>query len=99
MDCNINNTSPFPCYACGKCCQRVNRSEQTAFLDRGDGICHHFDLETNLCNIYSDRPLVCRVEEYYKQHLSHIYEWNEFVEMNLTICEQFNQEDNPTFTT
>ncbi|WGE91862.1 YkgJ family cysteine cluster protein [Actinobacillus genomosp. 1] len=78
----------FPCTACGKCCRRVNLSEQTAFLDRGDGICQHFNTDTNLCNIYENRPLVCRVEDYYKTYLSDIYEWDEFVRMNLAICEK-----------
>ncbi|PJG83341.1 YkgJ family cysteine cluster protein [Caviibacterium pharyngocola] len=76
----------FPCTACGKCCQRVNNSEQTAFLDRGDGVCKHFDMETKLCSIYETRPLVCRVEDYYKAHLAHLYSWDDFVEMNIQIC-------------
>ena len=80
--------NPFPCIACGKCCQRVGQSEQTAFLDRGDGICRHVEVQTHLCKIYENRPLVCRVEEYYKQHLSHIYAWDEFVKMNLAVCEK-----------
>lgn len=80
--------SPFPCTACGKCCCRVNLSEQTSFLDRGDGICLHFDTNTNLCLIYENRPLVCRVEDFYKTHLSHIYTWDEFVKLNLEICQK-----------
>ncbi|WP_273382184.1 YkgJ family cysteine cluster protein [Actinobacillus porcinus] len=80
------NTNPFPCTACGKCCRRVNLSEQTAYLDRGDGVCKHFDEQTNLCKIYENRPLVCRVEDYYKAHLSHLYSWDEFIKLNLEIC-------------
>ena len=81
-------TKPFPCTACGKCCRNVGKSEQTAFLDRGDGVCYHFNEQTNLCSIYENRPLVCRVEEYYKTYLSDIYEWDEFVKINLEICEK-----------
>lgn len=81
-------TKPFPCTACGKCCRNVGQSEQTAFLDRGDGVCYHFNEQTNLCSIYENRPLVCRVEEYYKTYLSDIYEWDEFVKINLEICEK-----------
>ena len=79
---------PFPCTACGKCCRRVGESEQTAFLDRGDGICRHFDVLTHLCKIYENRPLVCRVEDYYKIHLRHMYEWDDFVKINLDLCEK-----------
>lgn len=80
------STSSFPCTACGKCCRRVNLSEQTAYLDRGDGVCQHFNEKTNLCNIYNERPLVCRVEEYYKKYLSDKYTWDEFVKINIEIC-------------
>lgn len=78
----------FPCTACGKCCRNVHLSEQTAYLNRGDGICRYFDTETNLCKIHENRPLICRVEDYYKTHLSHIYEWDEFVKLNLEICQK-----------
>lgn len=78
--------TPFPCTACGKCCRRVNLSELTIYLDRGDGVCRHFNEQTNLCSIYEERPLVCRVEDFYKAHLSEIYSWDEFVKMNIEIC-------------
>lgn len=80
--------SSFPCTACGKCCKRVGLSEQTVYLDRGDGTCRHFNENTNLCSIYEHRPLVCRVEDYYKKHLSHLYEWDEFVKINVEICQR-----------
>lgn len=34
---------PFPCTACGQCCRNVHLSDQTAYLDRGDGTCLHFN--------------------------------------------------------
>ena len=80
--------SPFPCTACGKCCQNVDKSEQTKFVDRGDGTCYHFDENTKLCLIYENRPLVCRVEQYYQTYLKEIYEWEEFVKLNLEICQK-----------
>lgn len=77
---------PFPCNGCGKCCQRVDKSSQTAWLDRGDGTCENFDELTKLCKIYESRPLICRVEDFYEQHLSERFEWNDFVKINLEIC-------------
>ena len=65
-----------------------NKSEQTKFLDRGDGTCYHFDENTKLCLIYENRPLVCRVEQYYQTYLKEIYEWDEFVKLNLEICQK-----------
>ncbi|EGR0489765.1 YkgJ family cysteine cluster protein [Vibrio fluvialis] len=78
----------FPCDACGQCCRNVDLSEETRFLDRGDGTCSNFNTSTNLCDIYDERPLVCRVEEYYNQNLSHMYSWENFIEINLVVCAQ-----------
>lgn len=86
------NKNPFPCFSCGKCCQRVSSNPQGKYLDRGDGTCRHFDDSTKHCKIYNDRPLICRVEAYYKAYLTHIYSWQEYVEMNLSVCHQLNQE-------
>ena len=86
---------PFPCNSCGQCCRRVGLSPQTAFLDRGDGVCRHFDETTNLCTIYEERPLVCRVEAYYRRYLSHQIAWDEFVELNLAMCRKFQEEGSP----
>lgn len=80
---------PFPCNACGECCRRVNQSKQTAFLDRGDGTCRYFDETSKLCTIYQERPLVCRVEDYYVVYLSNKITWQEFVQLNIKICRQF----------
>lgn len=85
--------TPFPCSACGQCCRRVNQSEETAFLDRSDGICRHFDEEAHLCTIYEERPLVCRVEDYYRARLAEVIPWQEFVRINVAICHHLQQPD------
>ncbi len=82
----------FPCYACGQCCKNVDKSNETKFLDRGDGVCCNFNEENMLCNIYEDRPLVCRVEDYYKANLIDIYEWEDFVQINLEICKILSKD-------
>ncbi len=78
----------FPCTSCGKCCRKVGNSPQTHFLDRGDSVCRYFNEEKNLCNIYNDRPIVCRVQDYYKQYLSDKIRWIDFVEINQEICQK-----------
>jgi len=80
--------TPFPCTACGKCCQRVSASPETAFLDRGDGVCDHFIADTHLCAIYEHRPLVCRVEDYYSEHFTEIISWEAFTRLNIEICQK-----------
>ncbi|EJL6725147.1 YkgJ family cysteine cluster protein [Vibrio alginolyticus] len=82
----------FPCDACGQCCRNVHLSNQTSYLDRGDGTCINFNDSTKLCEIYESRPLICRVEEYYTHNLSHIYKWEEFIEINAAICTQLKSE-------
>lgn len=79
---------PFPCTACGQCCRNVHLSDQTAYLDRGDGTCLHFNETTKLCTIYDGRPLICQVENYYKKHLSEQITWDDFVQINLSICQK-----------
>ncbi|WP_336175145.1 YkgJ family cysteine cluster protein [Acinetobacter ursingii] len=81
----------FPCYQCGACCRHVNLSELTSYLDRGDGICRHHNQETHLCTIYDTRPEICRVDKLYEQHFKNQISWQEFVEVNLIVCEQLNE--------
>lgn len=84
----------FPCNACGQCCRRVHLSEQTIWLDRGDGVCCHFDENTHLCQIYEQRPLVCRIADYYRTYLSEHLTWEEFVKINQDICKQWQMDSN-----
>jgi len=81
----------FPCTQCGACCRHVNLSNQTDFLDRGDGICRYHDLTSHLCTIYENRPAVCRVDTYYEQHFKQKISWEQFVHLNLIACEQLDQ--------
>lgn len=81
----------FPCTQCGVCCQHVNFSELTAYLDRGDGVCHYYDASTHLCNIYEQRPDVCRVDIYYEKHFKSQFTWDKFVELNLIACKQLSE--------
>ena len=78
---------PFPCNSCGKCCRKVSSSKETVWLDRGDSVCKYLNEETNKCTIYTQRPLVCRVEDYYDKNLSQHYSWDDFIEINIKICE------------
>ncbi len=78
--------SNFPCTKCGQCCRNVGNSPLTKFLDRGDGICSHLNLQTNLCSIYKTRPQICRVDEMYKKHFATKFSWREFCDLNLKAC-------------
>lgn len=55
-----------------------------ADLDRGDGVCKY--LVNNLCSIYQNRPIKCRIDESYELYFRKIYSLEEFYEINKTIC-------------
>ena len=87
---------PFDCNSCGQCCRRVNVNQITDFLDRGDGICRHFEEFSNLCTIYDERPLVCRVEDYYRTHLIELLSWEDFVQLNREVCDELQKNKSCT---
>lgn len=56
----------FDCYCCGACCRCLGIIFGKDFeLCDPDGVCKYLDRDTNLCTIYDDRPLLCRVDELY----------------------------------
>lgn len=79
---------PFPCTACGKCCRNIHLNKSLSYLDKGNGVCKHLNESSNLCSIYEERPLVCRIEDYYRQNLTSHFTWNEFVNMNIEVCKR-----------
>lgn len=82
----------FPCNSCGKCCSNVHLSVETKYLDRGDGICRHLDIGSRQCLIYEKRPEICRVDLQYKMNYSHLYTWEQFIQINLSVCEILPQK-------
>lgn len=82
----VNMNEKFPCFECGKCCQNVNLSDETQYLDRGDGTCKYFDILTKHCSIYHDRPDICRVDVMFEKRYKHNYSWEEYVHRNLWVC-------------
>lgn len=76
----------FPCTQCGLCCQNVHLAEETQFLDRGDGICRHYDATSKLCSIYQERPDICRVDRMYAMRYQKEYAWETFVALNQQVC-------------
>lgn len=81
----------FECDRCGLCCQNLRLSEIYHTLDRGDGVCKYFDVETKLCTIYEHRPLICNVDEYYDKYLKDEMNREEFHRLNRMICQKLKQ--------
>lgn len=76
----------FKCDRCGLCCRKVALSEIYRHLDRGDGICIHFDSNTNLCNIYENRPIICKVDVAYDQFFKEKLTLEEYYRLNYGAC-------------
>jgi uncharacterized protein len=76
----------FPCTRCGLCCQHVHMSDETRFLDRGDGTCRHYEDDSRSCAIYAERPDICRVDLQYTLRYARFYTWDEYVAANLAVC-------------
>lgn len=79
----------FKCDCCGCCCRNLDKSELYADLDRGDGICKY--LVDNLCSIYSERPLFCRVDECYELYFKEEMSLEEYYEINALACEKLKR--------
>ncbi|WP_302054282.1 YkgJ family cysteine cluster protein [Macrococcoides canis] len=80
----------FPCDKCGLCCKSLHMSKEYDDLNRGDGICIHLDLESNLCLIYDERPEKCNVSKMYL-HYKNILNEEEYINMNAEACKILKQ--------
>ena len=81
----------FACEKCGKCCRHLKGISIYAELDRGDGICRY--LKGNLCGIYEDRPLFCRIDDCYELFFKEKYNRDEFDNLNYEICNKLKNKE------
>lgn len=85
------NITSFPCTRCGFCCRLVSRSIETSHLDRGDGTCRNFKASDNSCEIYEERPSICRVDTQYQERFQNLFSWNDFVLINEMACHEIQE--------
>ena len=70
----------FNCVRCGACCSQLPLFHGIyGELDRGDGICRHFDEQKRICRIYEHRPDLCNVRKGYALFKRNIT-WEMYVE-------------------
>ena len=93
MNNSLDSTQVFPCAQCGLCCQHVNLAAETQFLDRGDGSCRHYVAGSKLCSIYAERPDICRVGLQYTMRYARLYDWDEYVALNLQVCANLQEQE------
>ncbi len=79
----------FICNQCGLCCKNLKLSSIYAELDRGDGTCKY--LKNNLCSIYNDRPLLCRIDESYEFFFKDSFSKEEYYKLNYEMCKKFKK--------
>ncbi len=80
----------FYCDKCGLCCRNLQLSTLYADLDRGDGVCKY--LVGNLCSIYEDRPLKCRIDDCYELYFNSIMTREEYDKRNQEVCQQLKSK-------
>ena len=59
-------------------------------LDRGDGVCVYLD--GNLCSIYENRPLLCRIDESYDAYFKEKYSKEDYYQLNYNACEKLQEK-------
>ena len=74
----------FICSKCGECCRNLNKSSLYKELDTGNGTCKY--LVGNMCSIYNDRPLLCRIDESYETFFKDIMTLEEYYKLNYEVC-------------
>lgn len=76
----------FECDKCGECCRNLHKSPIYNDLHYGDGICRY--LTGELCSIYDNRPLLCRVDECYHIMFKDKLGYEEYLKLNYKYCKE-----------
>ena len=79
----------FYCDRCGACCCHLELSPLYRELDRGDGICKY--LSGNLCSIYENRPLLCRVDASYDAFFKDVMSRETYYKLNYVSCNELKK--------
>lgn len=80
----------FKCEKCGQCCKKLNKSLLYEELHNGDGICIY--LQNNLCSIYQNRPLLCRIDESYEILFKDKINKSEYYKLNYKACNELKNK-------
>ncbi len=84
--------SNFPCNECGACCKSLKGIESFSELDRGDGVCKHFNDLTKRCSIYNERPLLCNIDKAYVTLFADQMSKEQYYEINIRSCNELQEK-------
>jgi Fe-S-cluster containining protein len=59
-----------------------------------NGACKYYDPLLKLCTVYEQRPLKCRIDDYYEAHLIQTYSRKQYYELNVQACLNFMEQEN-----
>ncbi len=82
----------FECSKCGLCCQKVRGNRFFDLETTPEGDCIHYDHKTHLCDIYENRPIYCRVDDFYDLHLKDRMTREEYHQKIHDICRELQFE-------
>ena len=80
----------FQCKKCGECCRNLKLSPIYSELDDGTGKCKY--LNGNLCSIYQNRPLLCRIDECYDTFFKDKMTKDEYYRLNYEVCDKLKKQ-------
>ena len=83
----------FYCDCCGLSCMNLSKSEIYSDLDRGDGICKYFDMDSKLCTIYEERPEKCNVDKMYNNFFRYKMTIEEYYRLNYKACNELKNKE------
>ena len=75
------------CNQCGICCTQLDSNQLYVALNRGDGVCLHFNESERMCRIYANRPDICNSETMYQRYFLHMSK-EDFIAANQQLCKQ-----------
>ena len=70
---------------------QLSLSDLYSDLDRGDGICRYFDLDTKLCSIYEQRPVKCNIDRMYHLFFESKMSKEQYYELNYVACAELKR--------
>ncbi|STQ86045.1 YkgJ family cysteine cluster protein [Helicobacter muridarum] len=83
----------FPCTKCGACCKNISGIKELESYNLGNGICKYLDMQNNLCKIYANRPIICRINAMYERDYKQLHSKEEFYALNIESCKALQEKE------
>ena len=84
----------FPCTCCGVCCKNIAGIEELKDFDLGNGVCKFLNEKTKQCDIYEQRPKICKIDEMFDFHYSKYFSKEQFYLINIKSCNLLQEKEN-----